>query len=30
MLKRSKGKMQEVTKKVDGEIDLFGLKFTKI
>ena len=30
MLKRSKGKMQEVTKKIDGEIDLFGLKFTKI
>ena len=30
MLEVSKGTMQKVTKKIDGEIDLFGLKFTKI
>ena len=30
MLKESTEKMKTVTKKADGEIDLFGLKFTKI
>ena len=30
MLKENTEKMKTVTKKADGEIDLFGLKFTKI
>ena len=30
MLIKSTKKMYTVTKKADGEIDLFGLKFTKI
>jgi hypothetical protein len=30
MLDKKEQEMKKITKKIDGEIDLFGLKFTKI